>query len=64
MKLLNIIVLSLSLSGCATIRRHPVAYGMLIGAAAGTGIALATRPGTCPVTPEYPKGSGTPPCPK
>lgn len=61
---LVVLAVSLSLFGCATVRRHPVRTGVIVGGVIGLTVSLATRPGSCPVTPEYPKGSGTPPCPK
>ncbi|HEY6766618.1 MAG TPA: hypothetical protein VI386_17805 [Candidatus Sulfotelmatobacter sp.] len=61
MKKLSIITL-ICLTGCTTMRRHPVAYGVLIGASAGVAIGLATRH-TCPsMINDYPY-EGTPPCP-
>lgn len=52
-----------ALSGCATVRRHPAITGLVVGAAAGTTIALATRH-NCPHVYDGKAYEGTPPCPK
>jgi hypothetical protein len=53
------IALILSMTGCATIRRHPVIFSLAAGAAVGATIALTNRLGHCPG--EY--RTGDPPCP-
>lgn len=52
-------ILILSLTGCATVRRHPVLYGIATGVAVGVTIALIEKRGHCPG--EY--VTGDPPCP-
>lgn len=59
MKKLIPITLMLSMTGCATVRRHPVVFGLVTGAAVGVTIALVQRHGHCPG--EY--TTGDPPCP-
>lgn len=57
------IALLISASGCATIHRHPLLTGAIVGSATGLTIALATRTPHCPPS-EYIHGdTGTPPCP-
>ncbi len=53
------ITLALSMTGCATIKRHPMITAVAIGVAVGTTVALTQRLGKCPG--EY--KSGDPPCP-
>lgn len=63
-KIIAIICLTSLLSGCATMRRHPVATGIIIGAGVGIGMGIATHRGSCPHTYDGQPYSGTPPCPK
>jgi hypothetical protein len=63
MKKLIAVVLALSLTGCATIHRHPVLSGIVVGAAAGVTVGLLTR-SSCPNRYDGKPYSGTPPCPK
>lgn len=44
---LTALILCMSLTGCATIRRHPVATGLITGAAVGVTVGLATRQHSC-----------------
>lgn len=53
-----------TLSGCATIHRHPKLTALVIGAAAGTAIGLATYQKPCPSHIDGYGYNGTPPCPK
>lgn len=53
------LALSLLMTGCATVRRHPLIFSLAAGAAVGATIALTHRIGHCPG--EY--KSGDPPCP-
>lgn len=57
--ILLLLSLSLSLNGCATIRRHPLAAGIATGVAVGLTIAIIEHRGHCPG--EY--TTGDPPCP-
>lgn len=60
------LALVFALTGCATYHRHPVLVkvtGLAAGAAVGTAVALATRPGHCASTYDGHPYSGTPPCP-
>lgn len=63
-KLTALILMVAMLSGCATMRRHPVATGIIIGAGVGIGVGIATHRGSCPNTYDGHPYSGTPPCPK
>lgn len=59
-----IALIASTLSGCATIHRHPKLTALTIGAAAGLAIGLATYQKPCP---HYIDGfgyDGTRPCPK
>jgi hypothetical protein len=59
-----ILIACFVLNGCATMRRHPVVTGIIVGAGIGIGVGLATRGhGHCPNTYENRPYSGTPPCP-
>lgn len=60
-KTLALILLStLGLSGCATIQRHPVATGIIAGAAIGITIGVLTRQHSCTYTYDgKPVGTGT-----
>ncbi len=62
MRVAMVFAFYLSLTGCASMRRHPLIYGAAIGATVGVTVALATRH-TCPsMINGYPY-SGSPPCP-
>jgi uncharacterized protein YceK len=64
MKIIALLLVVSMLSGCATMRRHPVVTGIIAGAGVGIGVGLATRGhGHCPNTYEGRPYSGTPPCP-
>lgn len=61
MNKLIVILLCISMllmTGCATVRRHPVLFGLATGVAVGITIAVVERKGHCP--PPY--TSGDPPC--
>jgi hypothetical protein len=63
-KVIALILIAVTLTGCATIRRHPVATGIIVGAGVGIGVGLATRGhGHCPNIYDGRPYSGTPPCP-
>jgi hypothetical protein len=60
MKIISVLLMVAMLSGCATIRRHPVVTGIVVGAGVGIGVGLATRQHSCPYSYEgHPYGSGT-----
>lgn len=62
MRNLWIVVLLFS-TGCASMRRHPIVYGVVAGVAVGATVALATRHNCGHVYDGKPY-DGTPPCPK
>ena len=69
MKKLLAIVLLLPLSGCAAMRRHPLATGIVTGIAVGATIAIVqNKHNSCPSTYDGKPYQGTPwgpyPCPQ
>jgi hypothetical protein len=59
MKKILVAILCLSLTGCATIRRHPVVTGLVVGAAAGAVIGYEMRVKHCTYTYDGQPYSGT-----
>jgi hypothetical protein len=57
-----VVLLLLVTTGCASLRHHPVLYGMAAGVATGATIAILTRH-TCPHAINGYPYDGTPPCP-
>jgi len=64
-RLLIVLALSLTLGnfGCATMRRHPVVTGAVIGLVAGGTFAIVTTH-NCKKVYDGKPYDGTPPCPK
>jgi hypothetical protein len=64
MKIISVLLIITMFSGCATIRRHPVVTGIVVGAGVGIGVGLATRGhGHCPNVYDGRSYEGNPPCP-
>lgn len=63
MKNIICIFLSLALTSCAVMRKHPVVTGAVVGVAAGVTVAIVTHH-TCPKIYDGKPYYGTPPCPK
>jgi len=60
MKRFIALLLLFPLSGCATMRRHPVATGVIAGAAIGITVGVLTRQHSCQYTYDgKPVGTGT-----
>jgi hypothetical protein len=60
MKIIALFLAVLMFTGCATMRRHPVATGLLTGAAVGITVGVLTRQHSCAYTYDgKPTGSGT-----
>ena len=59
---LEALLLILALTGCATIHRHPVAFGVVSGVAVAVTVSSLTRH-VCPATINGYPYNGTPPCP-
>jgi hypothetical protein len=57
------IILALTLTSCAVMKKHPVVTGAVIGLAGGVVVAVVTHH-TCPNTYDGKPYDGTPPCPK
>lgn len=57
--IVTILILSFTLTGCASIKRHPLVYGIATGVSVGITIAAIEHRGKCPG--EY--RTGDPPCP-
>lgn len=59
MRAITIVLVCSMLTGCATVRNHPIIAGVVTGVAVATTIALLERRGHCHG--EY--KTGDPPCP-
>lgn len=60
MKITAIMLMITMFSGCATMRRHPVATGLVAGAAVGITVGVLTHQHSCTYTYDgKPVGSGT-----
>lgn len=58
-----LVVLAISLTGCAAMKRHPVLVGAVVGVAVGATVAIVTTH-NCAKSYEGKAYDGTPPCPK